>query len=325
MNQQEQRPTAAFIGGGLIGAGLAANAALSGFQVCIYDILFDQESERENCQNRVRSCLQSLVDKSVVDQCVMETSLSHIVFTPSVQEAVENACFIQEAGPERYEVKWSILEQVEQYAGSDVPIASTTSGLLITEIQKKARHPERIIGGHPYNPAYLIPLIEVTKGEQSSDAAAQAAMEFYRGIGKEPVLLQKETIGFIANRLQMAVYREAVDLVMRGVCTVEDVDKSLVYGPGLRWGIMGQILITHLSAAPGGIITAAEKYKDSTAKRLADLADWKSMPEGWGEKGQAGIEEEIAHRPEWMGRDMDSIAAWRDDMLVALLKLHRKL
>lgn len=309
----------AFVGSGLIGTGIATNAIMAG-----YSVTLQTRRQLDLCKERMQANIKCLADKGIISGDQGNEALQRVTYTTSIEEAVLDAAFIQESGPENYETKWQLIDEIEKYTPLEAVIASSTSGLLITEIQKNAAHPERILGGHPYNPAYLIPLVEVTKGEKTSDKAASAACAYYAAMGKEPVTLHKEVVGFIANRLQMALYREAVDLVMTGVCSVEDVDKSLVFGPGIRWGILGQILITHLSAAPGGIITAAEKYKDSTAKRLAALADWKSVPEGWGATGQAGIENAIKNRPEWMGNDLDSIAKWRDDMLIELLKLHRK-
>ena len=123
----------------------------------------------------------------------------------------------------------------------------------------------------------------------------------------------------------MAVYRECVDMVMNGICSVEDVDKACTFGPGIRWGILGQLMILHLSAGPGGIKAATEKYSGSTGTRLAALADWKTMPEGWGEIAARGIREEMAHRSPEIGNDMESVIQSRDDMLIELLKLHNKL
>ena len=175
----------------------------------------------------------------LVDESECRQIQERIHYTTEMAQALEHAEFVQESGPESYEIKRKILAQMEEVLPADTVIASSTSGLLITKIAEDARHPERIVGGHPYNPPHLIPLVEIVRGEQSSDEAVTCAAAFYRALGKEPVVLNKEVSGFIANRLQVAVYREAIDLVVNGVCSLEDTDKALLWGPGIRWGIMG--------------------------------------------------------------------------------------
>ena len=153
---------------------------------------------------------------------------ARIHYTTSIAEAVTGAQFIQESSAEHYEVKWELVKAIEAASEPDAIIASSTSGLLVTEIAKNAEHPERFCGGHPYNPPHLIPLVEITKGEKTSERTVARAKAFYTAIGMEPVVLQKEALGFICNRLQMALYREVANLVLSGVCTIEDAGASWV-------------------------------------------------------------------------------------------------
>ncbi len=252
-----------------------------------------------------------------------ELALNIVSYTTSIKEAVKDAQFIQESGPEKYDIKESILAQIEEYTQSDTIIASSTSGLLITEIN--AKYPERCIGGHPYNPPHLIPLVEITRGEKSSNEAVQCAYDFYKVIGKEPVILNKETLGFIANRLQMALSREIIDLVMRGVSSLEDIDKAMLYGPGLRLGIMGPVLALHLGGGPVGVKGMCQKINDSSNLWLKDMAAWNTIPSEWPDIAEQGVLKEIENRPEELGKTTEELIEFRDNMLIELLKLHKKL
>ena len=218
-----------------------------------------------------------------------------------------------------------IVNDVEKYASEDAIIASSTSGLLITEIAKNAKHPERFIGAHPYNPPHLIPLVEITKGEKTKEENVQLAYDLYKSIKKEPVILQKEALGFICNRIQMAVYREVSDLVMRGVCSIEDADKAVTYGPGIRWAIMGPSLVFELGGGQGHIDGLMNHLNDSIKLWLNDMADWKEFPEQFPEIAREGVEESLKNRPKEIGNTDESLAEYRDKMLIEILKLHNKL
>ena len=239
----------ACVGGGVIGSSWAIQYALKGLHVTLYDIN-DQQLTKSHDQ-MLRS-LDALVAHNAITAARKDEIIACVRPTTSMEEAVQDAQFIQESGPERIEIKRSILAQVEQYAAPDALYASSTSGLLISDIVAEALHPERCIGAHPYNPPHLIPLVELTRCDKTDDDCVQLAYDFYQSIGKEAVLLRKECPGFIANRLQLALYREVQDLVMRGVCSVEDVDKALVYGPGIRWAIFGHNMIMQMGN-PGGL------------------------------------------------------------------------
>ncbi len=310
------------VGAGVIGYSWALYFALKKLTVSIYDI----SSEALNlAKDRVEESLNSLILNQVVTSLEKDEILSRIHYTLSIEEAVKDAQFIVEAVPEDYEIKRNLIKEIEKYTSNDTIIASSTSGLLITEIAKDAMYPERFIGGHPYNPPHLIPLVEITKGEKTTDEVVKTAKEFYTLIGKEPVVLQKEALGFICNRIQMALYREVCDLIMRGVCTIEDADKAVTYGPGLRWGIMGPSLVFQLGGGEHGIAGLLQHLHPSIDLWLQDMADFKSIPMEFAKIAQEGVNEEIKNRPQEIGNNNESLREYRDKMLIELLKLHHKL
>lgn len=310
------------VGAGVIGYSWALYFSLKNLNVTVYDI---SNESLDLAKKRVHESLKSLIDNGVVTEQESKKIEERIVYTTDMQEAVEKAQFIVESGPESYDIKREMVKEMEEFTNSETIISSSTSGLLITEIAKDAKHPERFIGAHPYNPPHLIPLVEITKGEKTSEEIINEAKEFYTMIGKEPVVLQKEALGFICNRIQMALYREVCDLVSRGVCTVEDADKAVTFGPGLRWGIMGPSLVFELGGGEHGISGLLHHLNPSINMWLADMADFKEFPSEFGMIAQKGVAEEISKRPKEIGNDNKSLAAYRDKMLIEMLKLHKKL
>ena len=311
----------ACVGGGVIGSSWAIQYAMKDLDVALYDIN-DEQLAKSRAQ--MEKSLDALVSYGAIDGTRRGEIASRVCFTTSMEEAVKDAQFIQESGPERLEIKRSILAQVEQYAAPDALYASSTSGLLITDIVAQAAHPERCVGAHPYNPPHLIPLVEITKGAKSSDETVRTVYDFYQSIGKEAVLLNRECPGFIANRLQLALYREVQDLVMRGVCSVEDVDKALVYGPGIRWAIFGHNMIMQMGN-PDGLTGMVKMLGNSGDVWLADMANWTHQPDNWGEVAQPGVDREMANFPDYIGHTNADCIAYRDKMLIEILKLHKKL
>ncbi len=312
----------AVVGSGLIGSSWATLFASNGKKVALYDI---DEASLALAKERVDNNLKYLCSEGIYTEEQVKDFASQITYTTSMREAVRQAQFIQENGPDRIEIKKAILGEIEMYASSDAIYASSTSALMISEIAEFAIHPERCIGGHPYNPPHLIPLVEITRGKETSEEAVVCAYQFYKSVGKEPVILHKESMGFIANRLQAALNRELVDMIMKGVCSVEDADKALTFGPGLRWGILGQTLNAHLGGGQKGIKGMIELTAASSSAMNGSLATWSEMPEGWADAAQSGVEAEMANREEKIGRNIEEISAYRDHMLIQLLKLHEKI
>ncbi len=312
----------ASVGGGVIGSSWTTLFAMRGLSVMQYDI---NEECLENCKKNISANLDSLCSFDALTEEEAREIMTRVTYTTSIAEAVKEAQFIQENGPERLPVKQSILAKIEDAAPVDSLIATSSSGLLISDVTANAIHPERCVGGHPYNPPHLIPLVEITYTERTDPANVQLAKDFYQSIGKEAIVLNKECPGYIANRLQLAVYREMVDLVMRGVCSAEDTDKALTYGPGIRWAIFGHNMIMQLGN-PGGLKGMMEMLGDGGDVWLADMADWKHMPnEVYGDIAQASVDEMMKNFPDEIGHTNEEITKYRDRMLVEILKLHGKL
>ena len=307
-------------GGGVIGSSWALYYAMKGLNVWLYDI---NDQAVDKARSQICSSLDSLVKFNAIDEDKRKDIEKAIKFTTDMEEAVKEADLIQESGPERVEIKRSIIKNIESYASEDAIIASSTSGLLVTDIAAEAEHPERIVGTHPYNPPHLIPLVEMTKGEKTDPQILNEAHDFYQGIGKEAIILNKECPGYIANRLQLALYREVKDLVMRGFCSVEDADKALVYGPGIRWAIFGHSMIMQLGN-PNGLSGMEKMLGNSGDVWLSDMANWTHQPENWAEIAQPGVDEEMKNFPDYVGHTNEECRQYRDQMLIDILKLHRK-
>lgn len=312
----------ACVGAGVIGYSWALYYSLKKLSVTVYDLT---EDKIDLAKNRIHESLLNLEKNNVVQENEISEIESRITYTTSMEAAVKDVQFITESGPENYEVKQKMAAEMEKYTADDTIIASSTSGLLVSEIAKNAKHPERFIGAHPYNPPHLIPLVELTKGDKTDEHVLEVAKEFYQSIDKEPVVLQKEALGFICNRIQMAVYREVCNLVMNGVCTIEDADKAVTYGPGLRWAIMGPSLVFELGGGEGHIDGLMKHLNPSISLWLHDMADFKDFPEEFPEIARKGVEEAMKNRPAEIGNDDQSLAEYRDKMLIELLKLHNKL
>jgi 3-hydroxyacyl-CoA dehydrogenase len=312
---------AACYAAGVIGSSWATNFSMQGCEVYVYDL---KDSLLEQAKAHIQSNLEHLRDAGCLTQEEADQAAGRIHYTTSVEEAVSGADFIQESGPENLDIKRSIIQTIEQYAPADCPIASSTSGLRVTDIAAGAAHPERLVGAHPFNPPHLIPLVELTKGEQTDEKFVTAAVDFYRKMKKEPIVLKKEKIGFVANRLSHAVLREVINLVNEGVCTPEEADKALVYGPGLRWASVGQIMIGELGSQ-GGWPEAAVRFKPLNEAIFRDLENRTELPENWGEVATQGAKETMEHMPDCIGHTREEIAQFRDKVLIELLKLHEKL
>ena len=237
----------AIIGTGVIGASWTALFLAKGLRVVATDVAPNAETALRKFVKAAWPALERLGLSPGASQ-------SNLRFTADLAEALAGADLVQENGPERLEFKQKLYGQLDELLPPDVIIASSSSGLKMSEIQSGAvSHPERCVIGHPFNPPHLIPLVEVVGGGKTSEQTIQRAMEFYTSIGKKAVRLNKEMPGHVANRLQGALAREVYYLVAEDVLSAADVDDALSWGPGLRWGIMGNMMLNHLGGGPGGI------------------------------------------------------------------------
>lgn len=243
--------TVAVVGTGVIGASWAAYFLAQGFTVSAAD-------PAEGAEDRLRRWVTDFWPALTTIGLAEGASQDNLRFTASITEAVHGAEFVQENGPERVDVKHSMLAEIEAGVGPEAIIATSSSGLLITDVQEGMEHPERMVLGHPFNPPHLIPLVEVLGGDQTSTDAVDRALAFYTEIGKKPIRINREVPGHVANRLQVALWTEMFHLVQSGVASVEDIDTAISYGPGLRWALLGPFLNLHASGGEGGITHVLE-------------------------------------------------------------------
>jgi 3-hydroxyacyl-CoA dehydrogenase len=301
----------AIIGTGVIGASWAAQFLAKGLDVVATDVAPDAEA---SLRRFVRAAWPALERLGLAPGA----SQSRLTFSADLPTAVVGADLIQENGPERIDFKRKLYRQLDELLPADVIIASSSSGLTMSEIQSDCRlHPERCVIGHPFNPPHLIPLVEIVGGAKTSEETIRRATEFYTSIGKQTVRLNKEVPGHVANRLQAALAREVYYLVDEGVISVADVDTALSWGPGLRWGIMGQVMLNHLGGGPGGIEHMLRQFTGPITAWWKVLGSPTLTPE-LQKKLIDGVHAEAG------SRTIDELEATRDEILLGLLELRTK-
>jgi 3-hydroxyacyl-CoA dehydrogenase len=245
-------------------------------------------------------------------------SQSNLTFTTDLAKALANADFVQENGPERVDFKQKLFGQLDELLPPDVIIASSSSGLTMSEIQKgAATHPERCVIAHPFNPPHLIPLVEIVGGAKTSAETVKRADEFYTSIGRKTVRVKKEMPGHIANRLQAALAREVWYLVAEDVVSAADVDTALSWGPGLRWGVMGNMMLNHLAGGPGGIEHALQGLGGPMAAWWKTLGSPEMTPE-FQRKLIDSVHAEVG------SRSIEELETERDELLIGLVQLRNK-
>lgn len=316
----KQVNTVAMYGAGTIGGGLAAYFALKGLTVNVY---VRSEASIERAKPKVQMAIDAYCKYDLARDG--DDLWSRIHFTTDPEKAFTGVYFVQENGAENVEQKREMVALMERYLPAEAVIASSSTGIPTSLIAEGARHPERIIVAHPFNPAYLIPLVEICKGEKTEQRFVDWAVALYKRCDKTPIVLQKEKAGFVANRLAHALWREEVALVCEGVCTIEDADNAVAYGPGLRWGIMGPALGYELGAGDMGLGEMLRRYTSSSNAIFADLSNVSATPETFPDIAQQQMPAFMAALPEHIGHDHKSIAAFRDRMLVEMLRMHQKL
>jgi 3-hydroxyacyl-CoA dehydrogenase len=301
----------AIIGTGVIGASWTAQFLAKGLDVIATDIAPDAETSLRRFVKAAWPALERL-------GLAPGASQSNLTFTHDMPAAVKSADFVQENGPERIDFKKRLYQQLDELLAADVIIASSSSGLTMSEIQSACRlHPERCVIGHPFNPPHLVPLVEIVGGAKTSEATIERAADFYTGLGKQTVRLRTEVPGHVANRLQAALAREVYYLVAEGVVSAADVDAALCWGPGLRWGIMGNMMLNHLGGGPGGIEHFFQQF-------TAPMTAW------WKVLGQPVLTPEVQKKlidsvhAEVGSRSIAELEAQRDEVLLGLLELRSK-
>jgi 3-hydroxyacyl-CoA dehydrogenase len=301
----------AVIGTGVIGASWTSLFLAKGLRVVATDVAPNAEAALRKFVETAWPALQRL-------GLSPGASLSNLSFTPDLAEAVAGADLVQENGPERIEFKRKLYGQLDELLPPETIIASSSSGLTMSEIQLgAASHPERCVIAHPFNPPHLVPLVEIVGGAKTSEQTIQRAWDFYSAIGKKPVRLNKEVPGHVANRLQAALGREVYHLVAEGVVSAADVDTALCWGPGLRWGIMGNMMLNHLGGGSGGIEHFFQQF-------TGPLTAW------WKVLGTPALTPEVQKKlvdsvhAEVGSRAIGDLEAERDDILLGLLELRAR-
>ncbi|MFI8126839.1 3-hydroxyacyl-CoA dehydrogenase NAD-binding domain-containing protein [Acinetobacter sp. ABJ-A23_2] len=246
----EEIKTIGVVGVGVIGASWTALFLYKGFKVKVYD---PYPIDEELFKKRIQANLKDLQDLDLQTQPShsLQDVLSNLELHNNLKDAVADVDFIQENAPERLDVKQKLYQDITSYCPEKTLIASSSSGLKVSDFQKEAAHPERILLGHPFNPPHLLPLVEIVGGNLTDAQLLKRASEFYQRLGKHPIILNKEVKGHVANRLQAALWREAFSLVKEEVCSAEDVDIAITSGPGLRWALFGPYINMELANQKG--------------------------------------------------------------------------
>ena len=304
--QAEGISTVAVIGAGLIGCSWAALFAASGRTVYLYDSRPDASSAIESFWASVKP---TLIELGLADA---ETRPAFRV-TASLREVVATADFIQECIPERLEAKLQLYREIEPHMQRDAIVATSSSGIKLSDLQAGWSAPDRMIIAHPFNPPHLIPLVELYANEQTASDVLPRARSFYESCGKVTITLKREVLAHVANRLQAALWREAISLVAQGVASLEDVDIAVSAGPGLRWAVMGPHLLLNLGGGEGGLRAYCEQFRDSYHLWWDDLGVPKLTDETI-DKLVSGLQAEIN------GRDYVELRRERDAKLVAVLR-----
>lgn len=301
----------ASIGGGPIGGGWSAHFLAQGYNVTAY--LHDPAEKIAFCRmiDTAWACLEQI-------GLAEGASRDRLRITSDLARAVGNADFVQESVPEVLEIKQSLYEKLGDLAPADVIIASSTSGLSMTDIQANCSTPERTVVAHPFNPPYLLPLVEMVGGERTDPGALEWAANFYTHTGKAPLILEKEVPGFIATRLQEAVWREALHMIKNGEATPEQIDLAMVNGPGPRWAFAGPCFTYHIGGGEGGMAYCLEQFGPAlkfpwTRLVAPELTDAMRDMLIASCDGMAG------------GRDFSTLSAERDAGLVAIAKAWRQI
>ena len=296
------------LGGGTIGASWSAFFLSRGYDVVAWDPAPDAEAK-----------LRAFIDNAWPQLTELGLSAGAAVtqfrFVATCEEAVNGCDFIQESAPERLDIKRELYARVDAAIGEGTIFASSTSGLMMSDLQQSLKNARQFVVGHPFNPPHLIPLVEVVAGKDSDPAAADWAMDFYRHVGKHPIRLKKELKGHLSNRLQAALWREAVIALKEDVASIEDIDAAMSKGPGLRLALMGPHMIFGLAGGKGGMAHFCDHIGPAMEAWWETMQETPRLDADLRAKLIEGVEAEAA------GRSIDQLEVERDEKLIALLKM----
>ena len=298
------------LGGGVIGGGWAARFLLNGVDVVMYDPDPDAARKVGEVLANARRALRKLVMPTPPTE-------GTLTFVGTPEEAATGVDFVQESAPERMELKQELLRRASAVAPAHVVFGSSTSGLLPTELQRGMTHPERLVVGHPFNPVYLMPLVEICGGELTSEATKDRAVDVYTALGMRPLRLGKEIDGFVADRLMEALWREALWLVNDGIATAEEIDDAIRFGPGLRWSFMGTFLVYRIAGGEAGMRHFMAQFGPALQWPWTKLMD---VPELTDELLDTIVQQSDAQAGTASIRELERL---RDDCLVSVIQALR--
>ncbi len=300
----------AIVGAGVIGSGWAARCLAAGLDVVAYD---PSAKAEDGMRASVAMAWRTLEKRGLAPGADQE----RLTFAKSLGECVRGADFIQENAPEREALKQGLLAEIDAIAAPEALVASSTSGLLPSVLCRKMSRPDRFCVGHPFNPVYLLPLVELLGCESTSPETIAKTCAFYKSIGMRPLILRKEIEGFVADRLMEALWREALWLVNDGIATTEEIDAAVVYGCGLRWSLMGTFLTFHLAGGEGGMRHMLHQFGPALKLPWTKLIA-PELTSALIDKVATGCEDQA------QGRSIKELESRRDDFLVELLNLVQK-
>jgi len=301
--------TSAVIGGGVIGTGWAARFLANGLDVRAWDPAAGAEARMRHKIGQVWPTLQRL-------NVAPGASPERLTFCATVEEAVGTADFVQESAPERIDLKTALHKQIDAAARPDVLIASSSSGLLPSEIQAEMQHPKRMLIGHPFNPVYLLPLVELVAGQKTAPESIDRARAFYAEQGMHPLHVRKEIDAYLSDRLQEAIWREYLHLVNDGIATTDELDQAMAFGPGLRWAFWGTGLIFHLAGGEQGMRHMLAQFGPALKLPWTKL-EAPELTEDLIDKMATGTEAQAA------GRSIAELEQIRDDSIIAVMQALR--
>lgn len=306
MSQSPEIRTVAVLGAGVIGMSWTALFLAKGLAVRLHDL---DPGALQRTRDYVANAWSALTELGLAP----DASQERLTFHAEAAEAVRGAALVQENVPERIEMKLALFQAIEPALGADTLLCTSTSGLLMSEMQKGLKDPRNLVLAHPFNPPHLVPLVELYGNAHTDPRAVDRAEAFYRGLGKVTIRLNREIPGHVANRLQAAVIREAVYLAAEGVASVKDIDLALTAGPGVRWSVIGPHMVTNLAAGAAGVEVFWQRYLPSFEAWWASLGQPRLTPETIKRLAE-GIAEMVD------GRSFEELAAMRDAGVLHVLK-----
>ena len=300
----------AVIGTGVIGTGWIIRCLAHNFKVIAYDK--DPKLKKKIIEEirRASPFVKKLFNKKKIN-------LKNFQYVTSLEAALKDAAFIQENATENYKIKTKLMNLIGKYSKNNAIISSSSSGLLPTKIYSKCKNPARTMIGHPFNPVYLCPGVEVVAGKKTKTKFLNKANKFYKSISMNPIIIKKELPGYLADRLQEALWREGLHIINEGYATTKDLDRAIEDGPGMRWSLMGTFLTFHLAGGNAGMKHMLEQFGPALKLPWTKLKAPK-LSNKLSNRVIAGT------RKQAKGKSVAEISKIRDEYLLNLQKMRKK-